>query len=61
MRIRATETITDEGRTFAEPGAIGEVLDSDTYKDGAKALTVMFPDAPCVTTVFLGVNVEPLN
>ena len=61
MQVRATELIDDEGRVFAEPNEVGEVFDAETYDDGARALTVLFPRAPCVTTVFLGINVEVMH
>jgi len=60
MQVRATELIVDEGRIFAQPGRVGDVLDAESYDDGVRAVMVVSPNAPSVTTCFLGQNVEPL-
>ncbi|MCP3137543.1 hypothetical protein [Pyxidicoccus xibeiensis] len=56
--VQATCRITDEGRVCAERGAVGIVLDAQTYADGTQALTVAFPDAPCATTCVVGEDVK---
>jgi hypothetical protein len=56
--VRATKQITDEGRVCAERGEVGAVLGAEREQDGAIALTVAFPEAPCATTCYLGEDVE---
>lgn len=56
--VRALIQIVDEGRICAQPGDVGAVVDRQRDADGVWALTVVFPDAPCATTCFLGDNVE---
>ncbi len=58
VNVRATDRILDEGCVFAEPGALGGVLDMETQEDGVIALTVQFEGAERVTTVYLDVDCE---
>jgi hypothetical protein len=60
MHVRVTKRVLDEGRIFAEPGDVGDVLDSERCEDGVVALTVLFPGAPSATTCILGLDVEAL-
>jgi len=57
-RVRAREAVIRDGLVFAQAGDVGEVLDAETYPDGVRGVTVMFRDAPEVTTCFLGQDVD---
>jgi hypothetical protein len=60
MHVRATEVVLDEGRIYAVPGDVGEVLDAGEMKDGGRWIMVSFPGAPGATTCILGEEVQPL-
>lgn len=59
-QVRATDLVLDEGRVFAMPGDVGEVLDAETYEGGMRVVMVQFSGAPAVTTCILGGDVEAL-
>lgn len=56
--VRATEIILDEGRVFAQPGDVGEVVDAIPAQEGYVAVMVRFPGVPALTTCILGVDCE---
>ncbi|WP_426751582.1 hypothetical protein [Myxococcus sp. Y35] len=56
-QVRATDLILDEGRVFAQPGDVGELLDAGE-DDGIPWVMALFPSAPQVTTCLLGVEVK---
>lgn len=59
MRVQATDLILDDGRVFAAPGDLGEVLDAGEDA-GTRWVMVQFPGVEDVTTCILGVEVEPV-
>lgn len=59
-QVRAVDVVIDEGRIFALPGDLGEVLDSGELADGGRWVVVSFPAAPGATTCILGAEVQPL-
>lgn len=55
LKVITTERIIDEGELFAMKRVRGDIVHMEFRDDGTgAALTVQFPGAPRLTTVFLG-------